>query len=76
VSSYRFRGRDRSGTARTGTTDSRDVAAVVKTRFHQGWRELTVEDADGVQVGRIGPTPDRPDHRTWWGEQCEGVDQG
>lgn len=67
----RFTGRDRQGTARTGATETRDVAAFVETRYRQGWRELTVRDADGEKVGEIFRHPDT-NERTWWGTNAAG----
>lgn len=66
----RFVGRDRSGTARTGAVEALDVADFVESRFRQGWRELTVHDRTGVEMGAIGRHPDTG-RRTW-----HGVTQG
>lgn len=62
----RFTGVDSQGTARTGTTDASNLAAFVETRLIQGWRRLRVTDADGEEVGGIGP--DGQGRRTWWAE--------
>ena len=61
-----YKGKDRNGTARTGSTDE-SPAVLIERLFRQGWIWLTAE-RDGVEVGGIGCDLDTG-VRIWWAER-------
>jgi hypothetical protein len=62
---FRYRGRDRDGQPRSGTTGV-DPTTFVRTRFRRGWRQLVVTHpytgnaVAGIDSGRA------TGHPSWW----------
>lgn len=66
-----FQGRDRRNIARVGQKAVWDVAVFVEHRYAQGWRELTVHDKAGAEIGGITRHP--AGRRVWWAESTQEV---